>query len=58
MQTDVDQKLRKLWPVDPQLAASAWRLYLGSEGAERELTNELIDILLFRRLSFDFHRQL
>lgn len=55
---DVEEKLRKLASVSRREAEGAWRLYLGSETADRQATDELLDILLFQRIDKDFHERI
>jgi len=49
MDHEVEEKLRKLAPVDKR-ADLSWLFYLSGEGRERQEADELIDILLFKKI--------
>jgi len=51
---EVEEDLRKLAAMDGDAARSAWALFLGSEGQERERSAELVDVLLAGKLGKDF----
>lgn len=56
VRTDVEEKLRKLLPVDRPGAQAAWLSYLSGEGAERDETSDLLDILLFFQAQKGFEK--
>lgn len=57
MDHDVEEKLRKLAPVDKR-ADLSWLFYLSGEGKERQAADELIDIHLFKKAQKDFREKI
>ena len=53
-----EEKLRKLAAIDRTGADHGWLAYLGSEGAERQLTDELFDVLLHQKVGKDFRERI
>ena len=53
----IEEKIRKLASIDPEQGRTAWLLYLGAEGEERNQVNELLDILLFQELNKNFDKE-
>lgn len=53
---ETEEKLRKLGSVDPEAARLGWQFYLSGEGAERELADDLIDVLLSQKLGKSYAR--
>ncbi len=53
---EVEEKLRKLQPVDREAARAAWLSYLASDGIERAETDDLLDVLLFRQANKGFEK--
>ena len=56
--SETEEKLRKLAPVDPQKAAQAWLFYLSGDSGERREADELIDVLLFQEIQKDYREQI
>jgi len=56
--SEVEEKLRKLASVSRREAEIASRLYLASEGEERQQTDELLDVLLFQRIQKDYRERI
>lgn len=53
---DVEEKLRKLRPVDRDAARAAWLSYLAAEGPERTEASDLLDVLLFQQARKGFEK--
>ena len=53
---EVEEKLRKLHPVDRDGARAAWLSYLSAEGTERAETDGLLDALLFAEAGKGFQK--
>jgi hypothetical protein len=51
---ETERALRKIAPLDGQNANAAWVNYVLSDGEERELAGDLIDLLLWQRASKTF----
>ena len=55
---EIEQKLRKLASVDSQKAELSWKFYLSGNAEERQEADELVDILLFQKLSKDYREKI
>jgi hypothetical protein len=55
---ETEEKIRKLASLDPRGAASSWLFYLSGEGEERELADDLLDVLLHQKLKKDYQKQI
>jgi|GEM_PF-4189267 len=53
---DVEEKLRRLAPLDPAGADRAWRLFLSGVGNECGEAEDLLDLLLFQAARKDYRR--
>jgi len=58
MASEIEEKLRKLAPLDKRKAEQAWLFYLSGELQERREAEELIDILLFQQASKDYQKNI
>jgi len=53
---ETEEKIRKLAALDGRTAVSSWLFYLSGEGDERQLADDLIDVLLFRSAGKSFEK--
>lgn len=54
---ETEEKRRKLASIDPKLAETGWLFYLGAEGSERALADDLIDVLTFQNVTKDYREE-
>ncbi len=55
---ETEEKIRKLVPIDPKKADASWLFYLSGEGDERQLADNLIDVLLFQKIQKNYREQI
>lgn len=55
---ETEEKLRKLASIDPRLAETGWLFYVGAEGSERALADDLIDVLTFQHATKDYREEI
>ena len=53
-----EEKLRKLASLNGTQADKSWLMYLAGEGEERAETDDLLDVVLFKRLGKDFREHI
>ena len=53
---DTEEKLRKLAAIDAGAAERGWLLYLSAEGKDRELADDLLDVILYQDLNKTFDK--
>jgi len=54
---DVERVLRALSPVDAVQTEALWSLWVASAGAERGLTSELLDVVVWQAVAKDYRAQ-